>query len=105
MSQYVQQDSTVLVVLDLLRRIDADLGVEFLYPAIGSFRFHFQCASIGKLRFEQIGQPGEVVHLFARETKRLDILPFFKLQRQDTHADEVGPVNALEALRDHSAYA
>src|ERR1035441_7459323 len=81
--QHVLQNAAVLKVLDLLRRIDPDLGRELLHSPIGSGSLHRERPPTGKLRPQQSRQPREVVDLFARQPQRLHILPILKLQWQN----------------------
>src|SRR6185437_12716547 len=59
LTEYVEQDATVLVVLNLLRGIDADPGVELLDASICAFGFHLERVAIRKLRLEKICQASE----------------------------------------------
>ena len=46
-----------------------------------------------------------LVRLVARKSEGFDRLAVEELERQDTHIDEVGPVDALEAARQHGLHA
>ena len=51
---------------------------------------------------QAVGHAANAVGLETGEPQRLGVLAFHELQRQDAHADEVAPVDALEALDDGS---
>ena len=70
----------MLEVLDLLRSVDADLGDETLYGAIGRCRRDPQHLAGGKALGQQRGEPRKIENLFARQTQRLSILPGLELQ-------------------------
>ena len=54
---------------------------------------------------DRLGDAFDRVFLEAGQPQRFAILPRQKLQRQHAHADQVRPVNALEAFGDHGAHA
>ena len=49
--------------------------------------------------------PGNLKYFFASQFQRLGALSREELQRQDAHADQVGAMNALVALRNHGLHA
>ena len=53
------------------------------------------------IRGVRLVQAGDVDHLLAGEAERLAVHAFLEGQRQHAHADQVGAVDALEALDDH----
>src|SRR5689334_12264870 len=93
--QHVLQDPSVAVVLPLLRRIDSHAHAELPGRTVGP------CCRDGDLRRIAAAQADDVEHLTAGEAERADVLPRQELQRRHAHADQVGTVNALEALGDH----
>src|SRR5271163_4677443 len=101
--QYILQDSTILVIEDLLRGIDANRSLEVLLAAIGHGCFDRKYAAIGELGVEQVAETGEVVNLFAGEAQACGGFSFNELQRQNAHSDQIGPVNALVAFGDDGA--
>ena len=56
-------------------------------------------------RLDAGGEAGEIERLAAVETEGLAGRAILELQRQHAHADEVGAVNALEALGDDGLHA
>src|SRR5438876_12240922 len=91
--QHERKDSAVLVVLHFDRRIDAQRNRYVLRLAVRTMNreLHF-------LLRAQRRQAGDVECLGAIELERLRVRAFIELQRQHAHADEIGAVNALEAL-------
>jgi uncharacterized protein (DUF433 family) len=81
------QNAAVAAVFDLLRPIDADGG---------------DGAHGGLLRTaaQRGGNAGDVRSFLAGQPEALRALPRFELQRQQTHAEQVGAVDAFEALGD-----
>ena len=69
LAEDVEQDAAVLVVLDLLRSVDADNCGELLRAAVCGFRFHFELAAIFEFGFQQIGEASEVVDFFTGEAE------------------------------------
>src|SRR6516225_2382756 len=103
--QHVLQNSAVLEVLDLLRRVDADPGLELLFRSIGSGGNHIQRASALELRSEQRLETREIEHFLAGQSKRFRALLLIDLEPHNPPAHEIATVNALEALGNHHAYA
>src|ERR1700688_3865276 len=95
----------MLEVLDLLRRIDADPGLELLLAPVRSQSRDIQRAPIGKFRFEQRAQSRKIEHLLARQSQRFGALPVFELQGKNAHADQVRAMNPLEGYRDYHVHA
>src|SRR5437588_7223452 len=93
------KDPAVAEVLGLARRIDPDPGREACGSGLDA---HFFGAVPG---VEGCGETGDVELLLAGQAERLHALPRGQLQREHTHSDEVGAMNALEALGDDGAYA
>ncbi len=94
----------MLEVLNLLRRINADLCFELLHCLIGSGSLYSEHAAICEAVFQHRGQSGKIVDLFAGEPEGFNALAVFELQLENAHADQVGAMNALEAFRDHRAH-
>src|SRR5271155_5715196 len=102
-SQHVLQDAAVAIVvrstpgfypppsveLDSVRTLPAGLDVHRLW----------RLAVVERL------DAGDVEYLGAVQTQRLGGLALGELQRDHPHADQVGPVDALERLGDHRSYA
>src|SRR5699024_5060795 len=89
-------DSTVDVVGLLGWGVDPDLGCELLH-------FFALTCSHGDLRGKLVpaleSRDGE--DLIAGDSQTLRRVPGVELQRKDSHADEVGAVDALEGLSEH----
>src|SRR5947209_1755026 len=101
LAQHVMQDAAVLEIFELVERIDtADQGHVLL-----------RAVPVGDLRLELLPRPqrvGETVDrhlLVAFQAKRRPRRAFLEGAGQHAHADEVGAMDALEALRDDRAYA
>src|SRR5512139_1430154 len=90
--QHVLEDTTVLEVLHLLRRIEAGDDVERL-PRAGLHRQALAGA-------QPVRDAADGEHLLAREAEALPPLPWEELERKHAHADEVRAVDALVALGD-----
>jgi len=99
--QHVRQNPAVLVVAQLLGRIDARQHLEGLRCAVRTACRHAQ----RRPRTEGIVQTRNVEPLEAGEAERVARLAVRELERQHAHADEVRPVNALERLGDRRADA
>src|SRR5579859_4970450 len=99
LAQHVMQNSAVLVVVEFLRRIDAQTRLEFGLLAI-----------VGRgYDLDRLGgalvQAHHLETLPARQPEALRTLAVLVLQWQDAHADQIRPVNALEALGDDGLHA
>ena len=79
--QNILQYPAVFEVLDLLRRVDADIGGELLHGAFGGCSFHRERLALSKPARQKRCEPSKVIDLFAIESKRLRALPSFELQR------------------------
>src|SRR5262245_27224341 len=97
--QHVLQDAAVAVVLGLVGRVDADLGVELDRLAVGAPGADLDGAA-GLERFAVELGDLDVEGLVAGEAEALRALALRELERQDAHADQVRAVDAREALRD-----
>ena len=91
--QYVLQDSAVAIVVNFLRRVDTHRSTEFLFT-----RPNCKVATVGKLVRDRLAQAHNFEGFLASETEARRILLRQELQGQYAHADEVGAVDALEAL-------
>ena len=88
------------VVVALLRSVDADAHLEDDRLAASlAMRGHGDRAGLG------ISQVAEVEDLAAGEAECLRVLARGELAGQYAHADQVGAVDALEALGDHGLHA
>ncbi len=106
LAQHVVQDAAVLVVGDLLRRVDADDGADVLdscrrrrwraRPARARPRTRPAAAPAGR-RSRTVSSPVS--------PSDAAVSPAVNSQRHDAHADQVAAVDALVALGDHEAHA
>src|SRR5579872_1514603 len=87
--QHIEQYPTVLVVLNLLRCVDAYPCFDRSLLAVRGGCNHIEHAAIGKLLLQQRGQPREVIDLFACQAKAFRTLPLFELQRKNAHSHQV----------------
>src|SRR5207253_2957668 len=94
--QHVRQQPAVPVVLDIVRRIDARDGLEGPHLPVLATPPHGDALPGG----ESGRDPLHVVGLPPGEPERRRCLAGQKLERQDAHADEIAPVDALVALRE-----
>src|SRR6185503_10421994 len=102
--QHVLQDAAVAVVLGLVGRVDAYARVELDRLAVVAPGAHAHGASGLEGAAVELGDL-DVERLVAGEAERLRALALRELERQDAHADQVGAVDALEALRERGAHA
>ena len=81
------------------RRIDTHDGIEAKLDAVGAASRHADDARIRQdgLADAEIDR-FDIEFLAAVETERIGPFPFFELQRNDAHPDQIGPMDALEAL-------
>src|SRR6266516_1144918 len=96
LAQDVAEDAAVAVVLDLVGGVDADLGAELLVVGADGDLLD-PVAGAGAL------QAGDVVDHVAGVAEGAGGLAGRELEREDAHADQVGPVDTLEALGDRGA--
>src|SRR5215470_10336204 len=101
LTQHVRQDAAMPVVIDLDRRIYAQLHRNLFSGAV---RAAYDQLDI-LLRLDPAAEPGDVEGFRAVEVERLRADAFFELQRQHAHSDQVAAVNALEALGDDRSHA
>src|SRR5262249_25973178 len=101
LAQHVRQDAAVLVVIDLDRRIDAQLHRNLFS---GPVRAAYDQPDV-LLRSDPAVESDDVESFRAVEVERLRADAFFKLQRQHAHSDQVAAVNPLEALGDDRTHA
>src|SRR6185369_17449025 len=99
--QHVRQNPTVLVVINLDRRIDPerDRNLFTLATRTMNHKRHILPRLDARLNPEQIKR------LRAVEFQRSRTHIFSELARQHTHSDEVAAMNTLEALRNHGLHA
>src|SRR5262245_56277745 len=95
------QDAAVFVVVELDRRVDADVGFERLDAAIRCRGLDSDLAP----RLQVVAQANDFVGLLAGQAERFPGLPLEELEWQDAHVYEIAPVNALEALSDDRSHA
>src|ERR1051326_1125168 len=107
LSQHIRQDSTVQVVVDLDRRVDAQSHWNILRRSIRAMNRerHIHAWRDFKIIARAVGvvigglQSRDVERLSAVEIQRRRVRSFLELTRQDPHADKVAAMNAFEALR------
>ena len=101
--QHILQNPAVGVVERFLRRVDADQRVELdrVSCAVSAART-FTCASGGEF-FDYVADAGDLEDFFAGQLERFGGLSGAKLQRQNSHADQVRAVNAFVAFGDDGA--
>src|SRR5690554_1411054 len=101
--QNILEDAAVPVVVGLTRCVDANHRVE-LDRALACWRvlsrFGHHVHRLRDAALVQFGQAGDADLLGSVEPEGLPALTSRELERDDTHADEVRPVNPLEALSD-----
>ena len=96
--EHVLQDAAVAVVVGLARGVDADDGVELDDRAVAPWS-PSPCTVRGVRALAERRDTRDVERLGAVQAERVGALAVGELQRQHTHPDEVGAVNALERLR------
>src|SRR5262249_28854778 len=101
LAQHVRQDAAVLVIIDLDRRIYAQLHRNLFS---GPVRAAYDQRDI-LLRPDPAVESDDVESFRAVEVERLRADAFFELQRQHAHSDQVAAVNPLEALGDGRSHA
>src|SRR5207244_2905636 len=99
LAQYEMQNPAIPIVSHFPRRIDADDRCKRLSRAIGFCRDH-----VNRLAWSEVRQDGgeaiERVDFLAGETEGVRVFARLELQGENPHADEVGAVDAFEALGD-----
>jgi len=88
-------------VIHFNRRVDAQQQGDFFLAAV----FAFDDEGGVLLRFDFAVQAFEAEGFFAGEAEGLNAVAAFELQGEDAHADQVGAVDAFEALGDDGFYA
>src|SRR5215475_11561556 len=99
--QYVLQDAAVAVVLNFVWCIDTDNRLK-------TSLFSILCAYVYSHEHSRLNARGhtfDVENLKACQAQAFGTLSFFELQRNDAHADQIAPVNTLEALRQDGLHA
>jgi hypothetical protein len=84
------QNAAILEVSGFGLGVDSDLDLELLASAGGHIEW------LADLELAAVG--GNVEGLLSGEAERLSVLPGEELKREDTHANEVGSVDALVRL-------
>src|SRR5215831_11396327 len=93
LSQDVLQDPAVAVVLNFVWGVDS-------HDCLKTSFFSIVCTHAYRHEHSRLNTSGytfDVQNLKARQAKACSTLSVFELQRKDTHADEIAPVNTLEA--------
>ena len=104
LAQHVLQNSAVLVVLHLLRSIDAHSRVELHHCAVGFGRAHLHRLTRSEV-LQHVSHSDDVERFLTGQAIGFGRLVVEKLQRQDAHAHQVRAMDALEALGQHGAHA
>ena len=87
------QNTTVSVIIDLNRRVDAANHFKSLF-----FNFVF-CEYVKLLsRLQIVTQTFNIVNLLASESERITTFTVSELQWQNSHTDKIGTVNTLETF-------
>src|SRR6266540_2183619 len=94
----VLKNSSVLVVENLLRRVDANPRLEVARRRARWRHANGDVAAAREVAGEHLRKPDDVVRLLAGETERLASVARRKLERNDPHADEIRSVDPLVAL-------
>src|SRR3954447_12394605 len=104
-AQYAVQYAAVPVVGDFVRGVEAHPSLEFDGIAAVTRRLHLDAPGTFGIRGHGLVEALDVEDLLAGEPERLGTLAVWELERQHAHADQVGPMDALVALRQHRAHA
>jgi len=94
------QNPAMAIIVEFVRRIDPDQGVDSFCLAISEFD-----------RDLDVGARLDLVHILdghffiTGHAERSPAFTFLELQRQYAHADQIGAVNAFEAFCNDRAYA
>jgi hypothetical protein len=105
LAEDVLEDAAVLVVEDLLRGVDADGDGELDGGAGHVFGEDDERFSGGEFAVEHVFEADDVVNLFAGEGEGFGGVAGLELQREDAHANQVRPVDALVGFGDDEADA
>src|SRR5437763_8141523 len=103
LAQHVLENPPVAVVVGLLGGIDSDLGAEFDAGAVRIDRPDSDLGGHG-IGGADSSEAGDGVGLRSSEAERIGAGSVGELEGKDAHADEVGSVDALEALRQDGAH-
>src|SRR3974390_3157669 len=96
--QHVLQDAAVSEVIELIGGIDPADQRHALEPAIGGHDLPLQPL----MRLEIAMQAANGDLLVTAQSERLPRSALFEHQRNHAHADQIGTMDALKRLRDHS---
>src|SRR5207248_6537884 len=103
--EYVLQNPAVLVIQDFLGRIDPNSGLKDFLSAIWVGGLYCYGLADGELRIKTLFEAKSGVRLIAGQAEGFSILSRLKLQRQNSHADQVRAMNALVAFGNNGAHA
>jgi hypothetical protein len=92
--QHVLHDAAVAVVVGLTWSVDTHHRVK-----VDVTSGHLD--RVRRTTLTELGDPRDVESLLSGEPERFGGLTLWELQRQHTHANEVGAVNPLVRLGDH----
>src|SRR6266849_7018013 len=95
------QNAAVSIIFELVERIDAAQQRDALQRAIAGHDFRRQLLAWFQIPL----QPAYGYRLVTLHPDRLPGRAILEGQRQHTHADQIGAMDALEALADHGADA
>src|SRR2546427_5920231 len=102
--QHVLEDSAVAVMLQLLRRVDADGYRELHTRAVRPRRPDHQLLAARESLGEHGAEPRDLEHFFSGQAELLRRFVGEELQREDSHPHQVRPVDPLVALGYHRAH-
>src|SRR6478752_9312470 len=94
------QDAAVSIIFELIERIDAAQQRDATQRSVAGDDFRRQLLA----RFQLALQPPYSYGLVALEPQRRPRGAVLEGQRQHAHSDEIGAMDALEALADHGAH-
>src|SRR5687768_13372318 len=98
LAEHVMKNAAVLVVEDLLRRIDPHARHELDARVVAATRAHRDAAVAARSLEHCLFDALDVEGLFAGDPEAVGVVAGAELQGEDSHADEVRAVDALVAL-------
>ncbi len=98
-AQHRRQDAAVAVVVDLDAAVESDVHLEAGHAALAAGHDRDRRAWL-----QVIVEPDDVEGLGAGQAQRGRVLAIPELQRQHTHAHQVGAVDTLERLGQHGTH-
>src|SRR5262249_14238955 len=101
LTQDVRQNTAVLVVINLNRRINTKLDWDLFFGPAGAMNDQRDIL----LGLDPIAQSDDIEGFRAEEVERVRADAFIELKWQHAHSDQVAAMNPLEALSDDRAHA